>query len=95
MSKGTERIAMVMYEHYLNSLIRKQKNFVLNVTSYTRMIKEDADNGSLEIKNNYRRWQLSSFKCPFVDLEATRPKLIEYFQKKGLKPPFLFHEERK
>ncbi len=37
---GQIKMAMMMYDHHLSNMIRKKKDFILNVTSYTRMIKE-------------------------------------------------------
>jgi len=63
---------------------------------YNRMIREAAENGELELNIDFPRWQRSRMmKGRFEDLSVDRQKLIEYFEKKGMKPPFLYPEERK
>lgn len=66
-----------------------------DIVAYTRAIQEAVESGELELQDNYRQWKDASFRGPFIDLKATRKKLIEYCKNKGLKPPILFPEERK
>ena len=63
---------------------------------YERMFKASVESGELKLKSNYREWERSNYGgYAFVELIATRENLIEYMKKKGLKPPFLFPEERR
>ncbi len=64
MSIGSEKMAMAMYEQYLASLVRKKRDFLLHVTNYTCMIKEDG-RGVVMFANDFK--DTNYFLLPLIN----------------------------